>query len=272
MRDSKLTTNALHFITNLLFVSKVQARYTNSAKNMVQRCSWTNNNNVLIRYHDEEWGVQVTDDIKHFEMLSLEGAQAGLNWLTVLQKRENYRRLFKEFDPNEVVKMDDEELEMCLQDSGIIRNKLKVYSVRKNAKSFLKIQNEFGSFHKYIWDFVGNNQIVTNDNDTTKVLCTSLSNDLKRRGMSFVGPTIIEAYLQAVGVFNAHSEDCHRYRVCLIPATQPTPFATTEIMKSNEELAGETITKIETKLRKRMISVDDSSTTNLSKVKRRTNK
>ena len=184
------------------------------------RCPWVTENDLLKQYHDEEWSIPVHDDKKHFEMLTLEGAQAGINWLTILKKRENYRRLFRGFNPDQVAKMSDKELGECLKDEGIIRNRLKVYSVRKNAIAFIDIQSEFRSFDQYIWKFVGHQQIV-NESESSSGLpseteeSSKISKDLKKRGMTFVGSKIIYAYMQAVGLVNGHSVNCFRYHDCL---------------------------------------------------------
>lgn len=182
----------------------------------MKRCGWVDENKPhYVEYHDTEWGVPVHDDIKHFEMLTLEGAQAGLSWETILKRRDAYRQAFKQFDPNAVVQMTDDELEALLADSSIIRNRLKVFSVRKNAQAFLAIQKEFGSFDAYVWRFV-NNAPKTNHPKSLKEVPAStpesdvLSKDLKKRGMSFVGSTIIYAYMQAIGMVDDHITDCFR--------------------------------------------------------------
>jgi DNA-3-methyladenine glycosylase I len=184
------------------------------------RCSWVGNNKPYYeRYHDEEWGVPVHNDDKHFEMLILEGAQAGLNWETILKKREGYRKAFKNFDPVKVANMSDEELEKLLLNPEIIRNHLKIFSARKNAQIFLNIQKEFGSFNNYIWQFVGGGSIESAWKTVQEVPATSkesdaISKDLKKRGMNFVGSTIIYAYMQAVGMVNDHLVNCWRYELC----------------------------------------------------------
>lgn len=184
------------------------------------RCSWVGNNKPHYeRYHDEEWGVPVHNDDKHFEMLILEGAQAGLNWETILKKREGYRKAFKNFDPVKVANMSDEELEKLLLNPEIIRNHLKIFSARKNAQIFLNIQKEFGSFNNYIWQFVGGGSIESAWKTVQEVPATSkesdaISKDLKKRGMNFVGSTIIYAYMQAVGMVNDHLVNCWRYELC----------------------------------------------------------
>ena len=168
---------------------------------------------LYARYHDEEWGVPVHDDKKLFEMLILEGAQAGLSWETVLKKREGYREAFEGWDVEAVAKMSDEELERLREFEGIIRNKLKIYSVRKNARVFLEIVYEFGSFDKYLWKFVDDKPMVNNWKKFEEVpveteISRALSKDLKKRGMSFVGPTIMYAYMQAIGMVDDHLESC----------------------------------------------------------------
>ena len=182
----------------------------------MQRCDWANSNELETKYHDEEWGVPVHDDRKLFEMLILEGAQAGLSWDTILKKKEAYRLAFKNFDPQAVANMTDEELQEQLQNPGIVRNRLKVYSTRKNAIAFLQIQQEFGSFDAYVWQFVDGKPLVGNFTTMQEVPITTpisdaLSKDLKKRGMSFVGSTIMYAYMQAVGMVNDHLVSCFRF-------------------------------------------------------------
>ena len=167
-------------------------------------------------YHDEEWGIPVHDDRKLFEMLILEGAQAGLSWETVLKKREGYRQIFHDFQPASVARMTDGELEMCLTDPRIIRNRLKVFATRRNAVVFLAIQQEFGSFSAYLWRFVGGEPVKNTWRSIHEIPATSpvsdaLARDLKKRGMTFVGSTIIYAFMQAVGMVNDHPVDCWRY-------------------------------------------------------------
>jgi DNA-3-methyladenine glycosylase I len=182
----------------------------------LSRCAWVGAGKPHYeRYHDEEWGIPVHDDQRHFEMLLLEGAQAGLSWETILKRREGYRRAFKEFDPRRVACMTDRELEALLLDDGIIRNRLKVFSVRKNAAVFLKIQQDFGSFDAYVWRFVGGKTKMNfpksrDDIPAQTPESDALSGDLKKRGMSFVGSTIIYAYMQAVGMVDDHTADCFR--------------------------------------------------------------
>ena len=182
------------------------------------RCPWAGRGKAFYDdYHDHEWGVPVHDDIKHFEMLILEGAQAGLSWETVLKKREAYREAFHFFDPQKVAKMEDAELEALLLNPGLIRNRLKIFTARKNAIAFLAIQKEFGSFDHYIWNFIGGKSIVNHWQEMKDVPAKTkesdaISKDLKKRGMSFVGSTIIYAYMQAIGMVNDHLTSCFRYK------------------------------------------------------------
>lgn len=164
-------------------------------------------------YHDQEWGIPVYDDTRLFEMLILEGAQAGLSWETILKRREGYRRAFFHFDPVKVARMTDEELNALLENPGVIRNRLKIYAARRNASIFLAIQKEFGSFSHYVWSFVNAKPIVTRrqslkDIPPSTPFSDALSKDLKKRGMTFVGSTIIYAFMQAVGLVDDHLADC----------------------------------------------------------------
>ena len=183
---------------------------------VVTRCAWVGIGKPHYeRYHDLEWGVPVHDDRKHFEMLLLEGAQAGLSWETILKRREGYRKAFKEFDPRLVACMTDQELESLMCDHGVIRNRLKIFSARKNAAVFLSIQKEFGSFDSYVWRFVGGEPKINlpktiRDLPARTPESDALSKDLKKRGMSFVGSTIIYAQMQATGMVNDHTADCFR--------------------------------------------------------------
>ena len=188
----------------------------NEAK-MRKRCEWAGSDPLYIDYHDKEWGVPVHDDRKIFEMLVLEGAQAGLNWLTVLRKRENYRKAFDNFDPRKVAKYDNEKFQKLLATEGIIRNKLKIRSVIQNARAFLEMQKEFGSFNAYIWQFVGGKPIRNSWKSLSELPVQTaeseaMSKDLKRRGFSFVGPTICYAHMQATGMVNDHVVTCFRYK------------------------------------------------------------
>ncbi len=178
------------------------------------RCEWAKGQfKEYVTYHDEEWGVPVHNDRTHFEFLILEGAQAGLSWATVLKKREGYRKSFAGFDPEKVALFGEEKIGELLQFEGIIRNKLKVRSAVTNAQKFLEVQKEFGSFDKYIWQFVDGKPIVNNWKDMSEVPATSpqsdaLSKDLKKRGFKFVGSTIMYAHMQACGLVNDHTVDC----------------------------------------------------------------
>ncbi len=185
--------------------------------NTKQRCTWVNPKNKLdVEYHDKEWGVPVFYDRLIFEMLILEGAQAGLSWITILNKRENYKKAFDSFNVKKVAKYDEKKIAKLLQDAGIVRNKLKVNSVVKNAKIFIEIEKEFGSFSNYIWGFVNGNPIQNHFKDISEIpakteLSDTISKDLKKRGMSFVGSTIMYAFMQAVGMVNDHEQKCFIY-------------------------------------------------------------
>jgi DNA-3-methyladenine glycosylase I len=187
-----------------------------SGTNQRIRCSWANNE-LAIRYHDEEWGVPVHDDRTLFEFLILEGAQAGLSWNTILNKRENYRKAFDGFDPARVAKFDHRKVQMLLRDPGIVRNRLKIASAVENAKAFLRVQEEFGSFDGYIWQFVGGKPRVNSPKSLKQVPARTtesdaMSKDLKKRGFRFVGSTICYAFMQAVGMVNDHTVECFRYK------------------------------------------------------------
>ena len=184
---------------------------------MKTRCQWAGSDPLYIEYHDNEWGVPVHDDRKIFEMLVLEGAQAGLNWLTVLRKRENYRKAFDNFNPRKVAKYGSKKFQELLANEGIIRNKLKIRSAIQNARAFLQVQKEFGSFDAYIWQFVGGKPIHNSwkslsDLPAQTAESEAMSKDLKRRGFSFVGPTICYAHMQATGMVNDHVVTCFRYK------------------------------------------------------------
>lgn len=180
------------------------------------RCTWLPEGKPdYTHYHDTEWGIPVNDDRLLFEMLILEGAQAGLSWYTILKRREGYRKAFKNFDPVHVSTMSDKELEDVLATGDIIRNRLKVFATRKNAHVFLSIQKEFGSFDAYVWRFVSHTPKVNypktlSDIPTTIAESDALSKDLKKRGMSFVGSTIMYAYMQAIGMVNDHMQHCYK--------------------------------------------------------------
>ena len=185
---------------------------------MCKRCDWVEGQfPEYIKYHDDEWGIPVHDDKTHFEFLILEGAQAGLSWSTVLKKREGYRKAFADFNVEEVAKFDDKILNLLLLDKSIIRNRLKVYATVTNARAFIKVQKEFGSFDNYIWSFVNGNPIVKGWKKMSEIPATTkesdtLSKDLKKRGFKFVGSTIIYAHMQACGLVNDHTTDCFRYQ------------------------------------------------------------
>ncbi len=183
----------------------------------LKRCFWVSlAKPYYVEYHDTEWGVPVHNDQRHYEMLILEGAQAGLSWETILRKRENYRKAFAEFDPAKVARFTPARLEKLLLDPGLVRNRLKIESAVKNARAFLAIQKEFGSFDAFVWPFVGGRQIngkrkTRADVPAKTAESDTLSKDLQKRGLNFVGSTIIYAYMQAVGLVNDHTTDCFRY-------------------------------------------------------------
>ena len=174
------------------------------------RCEWADSDELLAAYHDAEWGVPVHDDRHLFEMLNLEGAQAGLSWLTVLKKRANYKRLFDDFDAGKVARYDARKKKALLKDEGIIRNRLKVDAVVANAKAFLAVQEEFGSFDRYIWGFVGGKTIARAQRRRAIAASEAMSKDLAGRGFKFVGATICYAFMQGVGMVNDHEPKCFR--------------------------------------------------------------
>jgi len=181
------------------------------------RCWWCQGNDLYMEYHDKEWGVPVHDDKTHFEFLVLESAQAGLSWLTILKRREHYSRLYDNFDVKKVAKYDEKRIEMMLQDPGIIRNRKKIESSISNAKHFLEIVEEYGSFDKYIWGFTEGKVIVNkwkskNEVPANTELSDRVALDLKKRGFRFLGSTILYAHLQSIGVINDHLLDCFRYK------------------------------------------------------------
>lgn len=183
---------------------------------MKKRCQWSTNDPLYIRYHDEEWGVPVHDDRLIFEFLILEGAQAGLSWLTILKRRKHYREAFDYFDPQKVAQYDENRIDQLLTNAGIIRNRRKVESAVSNAKAFLEVQREFGSFARYIWSFVGGKPIINAWNSLADIPAQTtesmaMSKDLVRRGFKFVGPTICYAHMQATGMVNDHLVECFRY-------------------------------------------------------------
>lgn len=182
----------------------------------MKRCDWCGNDPLYVKYHDEEWGVPVHDDKIHFEFLVLESAQAGLSWITVLKKRENYRKAYDGFDPIKVAEYDEQKVEDLLSNPGIIRNRKKIEASINNAKCFLEIQKEYGSFDKYIWGFVDNKPLKNSWQDISEVPATSelsdiVSKDLKKRGFKFLGSTTIYAHLQATGLIDDHLVDCIKY-------------------------------------------------------------
>jgi len=186
-----------------------------------KRCTWSEkgSSELYIDYHDKEWGVPVHDDRTHFEFLVLEGAQAGLSWSTILNKREAYRKAFDRFDPKKVARFTDKKIAKLLENPGIVRNRLKVQSAVRNARAFLEIQKEFGSFDAYVWPFVGGKPQVNRRRGMSDVpartpLSDALSKDLKQRGFNFVGSTIIYAHMQAIGMVNDHVVSCFRYQAC----------------------------------------------------------
>jgi len=182
------------------------------------KCSWSKKSSVEEEYHDKEWGVPVLDDVKLFEMLLLETAQAGLSWQTILVKRDNYRKAYINYDVKKIAKYNERNIERLLVDEGIVRNKLKINASINNAKLYLKVQKEYGSFCNYLWSFVDYKQI---DNKTTKEakipvsteLSDTISKDLKKKGFKFIGTTTIYAYIQSVGLVNDHVKKCHRYEI-----------------------------------------------------------
>ena len=181
------------------------------------RCSWCGDDPLYVEYHDTEWGVPLRDEQKLFEFLVLETFQAGLSWITVLRKRENFRKVLDNFDYKKIALYDEDKIAEILQDAGIIRNKLKVRATISNAVAFMKIQAEFGSFSKYIWGFVNDTPIQNNIKSMSEVKATTatsdkLSKDLKKRGFKFVGPTVIYAHMQATGMVNDHAIDCFRHQ------------------------------------------------------------
>ena len=183
---------------------------------MKKRCAWVGDDPLSLAYHDQEWGVPVHDDRLHFEFLILEGAQAGLSWMTILRKREGFRKAFSGFDPRKVARYDRKKVASLLENPGIIRNRMKIESAITNAQTFLNVQKEFGSFDAYIWRFVGGKprqnawrkiqQIPAQTKESG-----AMSKDLRKRGFRFVGPTICYAHMQAIGMVNDHTIDCFRY-------------------------------------------------------------
>jgi DNA-3-methyladenine glycosylase I len=183
---------------------------------MIKRCEWPSGDPLMISYHDNEWGIPVHDDIRWFETIVLDGAQAGLSWRTILHRREGYRSAFEGFDPSRVARYDDKKINELLTDEGIIRNKLKIKSAINNARAFLRIQEEFGSFDKYIWGFTNGSVIVNHWKSLDELpartpLSDLISKDLKKRGFTFVGSTITYAFMQGAGIVNDHLTHCFRH-------------------------------------------------------------
>jgi DNA-3-methyladenine glycosylase I len=205
----------------MVFIFRSKKLSNKKTSNMSKRCDWVEGQfSQYIKYHDEEWGVPVHDDKKHFEFLVLEGAQAGLSWSTILKRRDGYRKAFADFDVKQVANYDEKKIASLLLDEGIIRNRLKVNSAVTNARQFIKVQEEFGSFDEYIWSFVGGKPIVRSWKTMSEIPAISkesdaLSKDLKKRGFKFVGSTIMYAHLQACGLINDHTTDCFRYHEIL---------------------------------------------------------
>ena len=182
------------------------------------RCSWAQGSALERDYHDNEWGVPLHDDKKLFEFITLEGAQAGLSWVTILKKRQNYRKLFDDFDVEKIARYNKRKLETLLKNPGIVRNRLKVESTVSNARAFIEIQNEYGSFDDFIWRFTDGRPIVNRwrhakDIPASTAISDAMSKELKKRGFRFVGSTICYAYMQATGMVNDHTVDCFRYRL-----------------------------------------------------------
>lgn len=183
-----------------------------------QRCAWAGTDPLYIEYHDNEWGVPLHDDRMLFEFLVLEGAQAGLSWITILKKRENYRRAFDAFDPEKIARYDKQKIENLMRDKGIIRNRRKIEALIQNAQAFLKIQDENRSFARFVWQFVGGQPIKNawrniNEIPAQTEISQRMSRNLKQRGFAFVGPIICYAFMQAVGMVNDHTVDCFRYDI-----------------------------------------------------------
>ena len=183
---------------------------------MKTRCWWAGDDPLYVKYHDQEWGVPVQDDRTLFEYLILDGAQAGLSWLTILKKRDNYRRAFDQFDPEIVARYDDAKIGALLQDTGIVRNRMKIRSAVANAQAFIRVRDEFGTFAQYIWGFTDGKTLVNSWENPQDVPAKTpesmaMSRDLKQRGFNFVGPTICYAFMQAAGMVNDHLTDCFRY-------------------------------------------------------------
>ena len=190
-----------------------------------KRCTWCGSDPQYVAYHDQDWGVPVYDDTLLFEMLILEGAQAGLSWLTILKKRDNYRKAFHAFDAARIARYDQHEIDRLMQDTGIVRNRLKIESTIKNARGFLQIRDEFSSFSDYLWKYVEGKPIINSWQNLSAIpahteLSDQLGKDLKKRGFNFVGSTICYAFMQSIGMVNDHTTDCFRYREINLLAEQ----------------------------------------------------
>ena len=191
---------------------------------IISRCKWCGNDPLYVEYHDKEWGVPVYKDKKIFEFLLLENFQAGLSWITILRKRENFRKVFSNFDYKKISNYSDAKLEELRLDAGIIRNKLKIKAARNNAISFLQVRKEFNTFSEYIWEFVNKKPIQNNfsmheKSPSSTILSDKISADLKKRGFNFVGSTIVYSFMQAIGIVNDHSNECFRHKELLISNT-----------------------------------------------------
>lgn len=183
---------------------------------MIKRCTWCGSDPLYIAYHDEEWGVPVHDDRRLFEMMILEGAQAGLSWLTILKKRNNYRQAFHNFDPEKIARYDEEDIHRLMLDAGIVRNRLKIKAAIKNAQGFLQIREEYSSFAEYLWQYIDGTPVTNSWQNHSDIpahtpLSDRLSKDLKKRNFNFVGSTICYAFMQSIGMVNDHTTDCFRY-------------------------------------------------------------
>lgn len=176
----------------------------------IKRCSWVTDDEVYVRYHDEEWGVPTHVDLELFEMLVLESFQAGLSWITILKKRENFKKAFDNFDYEKIAEYGEDKVEELRLNEGIIRHKGKINAAINNAKIFIEIQKEFGSFDEYIWGFT-NGKVIKAEFKTESELSSAISKDLKKRGMTFVGPTIIYSYLESIGIIDNHEKDCFKF-------------------------------------------------------------
>jgi DNA-3-methyladenine glycosylase I len=203
-------------------VKKISFRYSLTGnfymkqEKTFRRCKWVSDDPLYISYHDTEWGVPLHDDRRLFEFIILEGMQAGLSWITVLRKRKNYRKALDKFDYKKIARYDKEKIDVLLHDAGIIRNRLKIASIVQNARAFLAVQKEFGSFDSYIWQFVNNKPIQNGFKKLSEIpprtdISDAMSKDLKKKGFNFVGSTICYAHMQATGMVNDHTTDCFRY-------------------------------------------------------------